>query len=142
LVDDIIWNERHVLKIHVGKDRRIVFDAFEAEVWHMGTACWISKRRATAAVPRISRKRKGPAPPAFFTSSRAEAQITKTTKYTSNYPTCSLCALFSQLGLIPGVFYPSMASDTLVPDTRVLAIASHVRLIRAQTQYIRLIFDR
>lgn len=35
-----------------------------------------------------------------------------------------------------------MASDTLIPDTRVLAIASHVRLTRARLCDLQLTRDR
>jgi hypothetical protein len=141
LDNDFIWNERHVLKIHVGEDRRIVFDAFEAEVGLMGTACCISKRRATAAVPRISRKRKGPAPPTFFTSSRGSSDNE------NNKVHLQLPHFLSLHNKFPALtnnkhFLPSMASDTLIPDTRVLAIASHVRLTQAESQDIQLIYDR
>lgn len=57
-------------------------------------------------------------------------QITKKSTIYTPTSTPDLAPLLS-LTLATSVFVAAMASDTLIPETRVLAIASHVRVTRA-----------
>jgi hypothetical protein len=96
-------------------------------VWRVGLAkdAHSEALRALVAKERVHQ----PHPP--FSRHRARKQIRKSTKYNT-----ALCAPVLKHHCAVQTNYSSdltdMGSDELIPDTRVLAIASHVRLTRTQ----------
>lgn len=64
------------------------------------------------------------------TSSRVEFQI-RNTPFTTSHLLCNCISCSALVKLKNGFDITAMASDALVPETRVLAIASHVRVTHA-----------
>lgn len=136
---DIYWHERYVFKSHVGDYRRNAFDmhtsvsVFSLQVKRVGSAKEVHSEvfRALVAKGKVPR----PCPTLLFhviVCGASDKEIN-----TVHYQLV-LHSLLSSRRFI--LFYTDrsssrreMTSDALIPDTRVLAIASHVRITRVAT---------
>jgi hypothetical protein len=138
-----LTHERHVFRIDVGDLRRNGFVIRRASVGFMILACDIGVNGHLQAVFCASGTKER-LPPHHRSRVIARGISDKGINIVHQQHTpparasCYSCACL-------GCLSPSlvrMASDTLIPDTRVLAIASHVGFTGAKLRYLKLTCDR
>lgn len=133
---EVIQNQQCVSRLNVGDMRRNVFDLHKERL--LGS--WFRRvRLASSANPLVFRalvaKGRLLPHPSFHVIERgiSDKEI-NTVPYSSDCPARKASSLSPCFKLTYTSFVAHMASDNLIPETRVLAIASHVRLICAQLQ--------
>ncbi|KAH8622607.1 hypothetical protein IG631_22882 [Alternaria alternata] len=89
---------------------------------------YLAPKAVPRGVPRPRHKRKVTAPPTLHVIPRGISDKEDQHSKSTTYPACTFVPAFHLLYLLFSLSGVNMASDTLIPDTRVLAIASHVRL--------------
>jgi hypothetical protein len=96
-----------------------------------GVLHWRATRITLVFCARGTKERSPPHQ--HFTSSRGTSdKEINTVQPEYNIPACCSPVFIASFTLTITLYDAIMASDTLIPDTRVLAIASHVRLIRVE----------
>jgi hypothetical protein len=115
----------------VGNLRRNGFDMHGASVsswfWRATWARMRCRVVALSCVRRPRHKRIAPAPPMGSRHIARNFRLGDQHSKSTTYPACTFVIVSHFLALVVALFSANMASDTLIPDTRVLAIASHVR---------------